>query len=170
MNQPGNQGHPDIPQGYAPHAGMQYPQAYPPQKQGIPGWGWALIGCGGLFVVFMIVSVLALAAIPLITSNTRDARMSEAEHLLGSARNLARVRYSKFGEPPHSLTGPYDRGGADVPEYELQGMYYQVEDRVTTPYPGYGGLTATPHYAGSDPTARMEFSWNTGESDLAWSP
>ena len=52
-----------------------------------------------LLIVVVIVGILALAAIPLITSNTRDARRAEGEQLLGSARDSARVEYAKSGAP-----------------------------------------------------------------------
>ena len=115
-----------------------------------------------LLIVVVIVGILALAAIPLITSNTRDARRAEGEQLLGSARDFCRVEYSKTSTPPTSLAAAGT--GAFV------GKYFQV-----TGAPGAGSgsfdasLSATPVAAGSsDGTGTMFFIWASGNSSISW--
>lgn len=111
-----------------------------------------------LLIVVVIVGILALAAIPLITSNTRDARRAEGEQLLGSARDWARVEYSKAGVVP----------GAPVAG-SFTGKYYAV-----TAAPGAGAapydatMVANPTSA-SDGIGTMHFAWASGQSSIAWS-
>lgn len=107
------------PQQYAPQYG-QYPY-YPPQKRGLPGWAWGLI-IGGI-VLFLIVPVMAVAAIPLMTSNTRDARRAEGEQLLNSARDASRVHYAKTGYAPARLSDFTD-------PYLFEGLYFAVDDNI----------------------------------------
>jgi type II secretory pathway pseudopilin PulG len=143
-------------------------QYYPPPKKGMPGWAWALIGCGGLFVVFIIVGILALAAIPLITANTRDARRAEGEHLMGSMRNHARVAYARTDTPPRTLMGDYDQGGSNVAPADLHGMYYSVRNSIGAPSDSRGELVCDPQESGSDGIGRMNFSWYDSAYDIRW--
>jgi hypothetical protein len=168
---PGDYGHvPDAgnhPPGYPPP--HQYdPQYGPPPRQGKPAWFWVLIGCGGLFAVFVIFAILALAAIPLITTNTQQARKSEGESMLGSMRNSARVAFMRNGEPPRTLTGDFIAGGAEVNPAELVGNFYEVEDRIGAPSPGYGALRARPLAGTYDPIGTMEFHWQDGTYSIDW--
>ena len=149
--------HPNMP----PQYGMQQMPYYPQQKQGMPGWAWALIICGLLFV-FMIVGIFALAAIPLITSNTRDARRAEGEQLLYGARDFARVEFSKMGKNPGSFSS------AGSPN-DFDGKYYSVDDRIQDLSREKARITATPTTA-SDGKGTLDFPWASGGGRVKWNP
>ncbi len=85
-----------------------------------------------LLIVVVIVGILALAAIPLITANTRDARRSEGEQLLGSMKNRVKVAYTKTGALAAQLTGEMGgtTNGCGVQSSELVGKYFSVTDSV----------------------------------------
>ena len=83
-----------------------------------------------LLIVVVIVGILALAAIPLITANTRDARRSEGEQLLGSMKNRVKVAYTKTTALPTLLTGEMTNGGCGVQTSELAGKYFNCTDAV----------------------------------------
>lgn len=149
--------------GALPQPGQQWPpQYYAPPKRGMPGWAWVLIGCGGLFVVFIIVGILALAAIPLITSNTRDARRAEGEQLMGSMRNHARVAYSKYGQPFDSLAD------AGITEDDRLGRYYAVNDEIGLEIPIHGEITCTPLESSTDGNGNMLFEWDSSAYQIHW--
>lgn len=158
-------GAPGMPPGYGP-PNMPPPYYGPPQKKGMPGWAWALI-IGGVFL-FLILPIMALAAIPLVTSNTSEAKQAEGEQLMGSLKNSARVVYAKTGIEPTRLTGPIGRGGAGcgVSPMELDGQYYRVEDRIHKPMAGTGELYAKPVTRGKEGTLR--FQYNGGEGKFTW--
>lgn len=154
--------------GAPPPPGQPWPQQYyPPPKQGMPGWAWVLIGCGGLAVVFIIVGILALAAIPLVTSNTRDARRAEGEQMMGTARNQARVAYSRTGRPVMTLTGDAQMGGAGVSAHDLIGRYYTVNDAIRSLGSDQAELSCVPNQS-TDGVGRTRFSWNQGGYDIRW--
>lgn len=166
---------PQQPAGYGapppqqPHYGAPpYGQYYPPPKKGMPGWAWALIGCGGLLAVFFIVGVLALAAIPLITTNTRDARRAEGEQLMAWMRNQAKVAYARMGTTPKTLMGDYDQGGSNVDPSQLQGTYFSVRDSIGAPSESHGELVCDPLQSPTDGTGRMNFSWDDFGYDIRW--
>jgi hypothetical protein len=163
------QGGQQIPEGQYMHAGMSPypPPPFPPQKSGMPTWGWVLIGCGGLFAVFLIVGILALAAIPLITTNTREARQAEGEQLLTSMRNRARVAYSRTSRPPVTLTGDASVGGAGMDYHELQGVYYTARDTIGAPSSSEGELYCDPIHSG-DGSGTMRFSWLDSRYMITW--
>lgn len=151
MNQPPNQppntppGYPQQPGGQQPYPQQgQYPQQgpypagpmpgmgpvpyyQPPQKKGFPVWAIVLIV---IVCMLPVCGIFGLAAIPLITSNTRDARRSEGEQLLGSLKNHVKVAYAKLGEVPPKLTGPMGHGGCGVQPSQLDGKYYRARDLV----------------------------------------
>jgi hypothetical protein len=154
---PGPQGPPQ--HGMAPMP--YYPQQ---QKQGMPAWAWVLIICGVGFAV-LIVGILALAAIPLITSNTRDARRAEGEHLMGSARGVARVEYSKTAQPPLRFS-QITSGSFSM--HDLQGKYFHVDDAIGSKPGDRGEITCTPQQSPKDGRGRMEFSWQDGNSQIFW--
>lgn len=162
---PPQHGAPGMPPGYGP-PNMPPPYYGPPQKKGMPGWAWGLI-IGGVFL-FLILPILALAAIPLITSNTAEARQAEGEQMLGSMKNFARVAFAKTGMAPTRLTGPIGSGGAGcgVSPAELEGLYYRVEDRVENPAAGTGELYAKPKTGGKEGSLR--FQYNGGEGKFTW--
>lgn len=142
------------------------PQGYymPPPKKGMPGWAIALIVVA--VFMFVVLPILALAAIPLITTNTSEARQAEGEHMLGSAKNMARVAYAKTGRVPMRLTGTIEMGGADMAPIELDGKYYRVEDRVGAPSSSEGELYATPK--NPDKTGTLRFQYAGGEGKFSW--
>jgi type II secretory pathway pseudopilin PulG len=155
------------PQGNYGQPGMApppYPQ-YPPPKKGLPWWAWLLIVGGIGFVCLMILGILALAAVPLITSNTRDARRSEGEQMLGSMRNQAKVAYAASRFPPVRLTGSRADGGCMVPPDQLAGKYFKVADQVGAPSASEGSLHASPNTTppgqgvGSDGQGELTFPW-----------
>lgn len=145
-------GHPQ--QGYQ----MGPPPYYPPPKRGFPAWAIVLIVCA---VALPIVGILGLAAIPLITSNTSDARRAEGEQMMGSARNMARVQFSKTNLVPRRLS---DCG---MDRFDREGMYYRVND----PIGGSGDtgiITCTPIQTTSDGQGKMTFAWNEGGGTITW--
>lgn len=71
-----------------------------------------------LLIVVVIVGILALAAIPLIASNTEEARSSEARAALGAMKDRARVVYQRAGAAPGNLTA------LGISTSELTGSYF----------------------------------------------
>lgn len=72
-----------------------------------------------LLIVVVIVGILALAAIPLISSNTEEARSSEARAALGALKDRARVVYQRT--PTASVT---TIAGLGISTQELTGTYF----------------------------------------------
>ena len=157
-------------QAYPPQYGMQQQPYYPQQKKGMPGWAWVLIICGVVFILCPIGGIFVLAAIPLVASNTKEARKAEGEQMMGMARDAARVEYSKTGSNPGTFS-------SFMSTFELSGIYYNIDDPirdVTTSGPaGFGGgykkaeITCTP-VTPSDGKGRCEFSWADGNSQIRW--
>lgn len=117
-----------------------------------------------LLIVVVIVGILALAAIPLITANTRDARRSEGEQILGSMKGQARVAYAKLNSAPATLTA------AGVASAERTGKYFTVGDGITSTTTT-GSLTATALAANSsDGSCTHLFNWSGGDGSFAWTP
>jgi prepilin-type N-terminal cleavage/methylation domain-containing protein len=112
-----------------------------------------------LLIVVVIVGILALAAIPLITSNTRDARRAEGEQLMGSARDATRVQYSKTGTAPALIS-------SFTPVAGFAGEYYTINDAITsTATDGTIGATAV---SASDGNGTINFQWASGNSSISW--
>jgi hypothetical protein len=157
--------------GYGPqqYQGMPQMPYYPPPKKGMPGWAIALIVVGVLF--FFIIPILALAAIPLLTSNTRDARRAEGEQMLGSLRGLVRITYAKQGTHTgiRTLTGSENIGGCGASPMELRGKYYVVRDNVESRMSG-ARLTCDPTTSQSDGSGHVDFEWSGGEGRYTWDP
>jgi prepilin-type N-terminal cleavage/methylation domain-containing protein len=110
-----------------------------------------------LLIVVVIVGILALAAIPLITSNTRDARRAEGEQLMGAARDHLRVQYSKTG----SATGlTLTSAGTNA----FDGEYFNV-DTYTAATPS---VLANAKSTG-DTDGTMNWDWASGNSSISWS-
>jgi len=120
-----------------------------------------------LLIVVVIVGILALAAIPLITSNTRDARRSEGEQMMGSMKGQARVAFAKNGAAPTTLVGPIDTGGSGVSAGELTGQYYTVTDAVAAGTGFDASISATANN-GTDGTGTHNFDWAGGNGDFVW--
>jgi len=84
-----------------------------------------------LLIVVVIVGILALAAIPLIASNTEEARSSEARAALGAMKDRARVVYQR------TPTATIDKASLGLGATELNGSYfsdasYTVDDATVT--------------------------------------
>lgn len=72
-----------------------------------------------LLIVVVIVGILALAAIPLISSNTEEARSSEARAALGALKDRARVVYQRTPNASVSTIA-----GLGISTTELTGTYF----------------------------------------------
>lgn len=71
-----------------------------------------------LLIVVVIVGILALAAIPLIASNTEEARSSEARAALGAMKDRARVVYQRTPNTTWTLAA------LGINTTELAGSYF----------------------------------------------
>ncbi len=71
-----------------------------------------------LLIVVVIVGILALAAIPLIASNTEEARSSEARASLGAMKDRARVVYQRSPNTTWTLAT------LGINATELSGSYF----------------------------------------------
>lgn len=71
-----------------------------------------------LLIVVVIVGILALAAIPLIASNTEEARSSEARAALGAMKDRARVVYQR------TPTATINKASLGLGTTELNGSYF----------------------------------------------
>lgn len=117
-----------------------------------------------LLIVVVIVGILALAAIPLFENNSRDARRSEADRLLGAARDYCRAEYAKTNNPAdvsagfatQQATGAFDGHYYDVDTFATSSTVAGMEASLTTD-------------TGVDGTGTMDFAWNSGVSTLTWS-
>lgn len=157
---------PGMPPGYQGMPQMPY---YPQPRKGFPTWAIVLIVVGVVFV--FIVPIMALAAIPLITTNTHEARRAEGEQLMGSLKGLARVTYAKLGrhQDIQTLTGPVGAGGCGASPMELAGRYYSVDDRVLATQRG-AKLTARPNIGTNGGNGYLEFDWAGGDGRYTWDP
>lgn len=122
-----------------------------------------------LLIVVVIVGILALAAIPLITSNTRDARRSEGEQMMGSMKGQARVAYAKRGIAPKTLTGAVESDGSGVNAAELVGQYWNVTNNITNTgnLPTDTGTIAVTS-KGTDKAGNHTFQWGGGSGSFSW--
>jgi hypothetical protein len=154
------QGPQQAPPGYGqpPQYAMQQQPYYPPKKKGLPGWAWGLII--GAVVLFCGFPVLGLLLVPLVTSNTREARRAEGEQLMGSARDLCRVQHQKAGTAPKRLSA-ISRPG------EFIGLYYQIDDAIESTST-QGKLHCSPMQSPSDGRGHIEFKWQDGSSSIRW--
>lgn len=116
-----------------------------------------------LLIVVVIVGILALAAIPLITSNTRDARRAEGEQLLGSQRDWARVEYSKTGSDA-TLVAAH---GALIAT-QWTGKYFTGTALTVGANPASNVKSSTG--SATDGTGTMTFAWQSGSGTITWNP
>ncbi|MEZ5992524.1 MAG: prepilin-type N-terminal cleavage/methylation domain-containing protein [Planctomycetota bacterium] len=118
-----------------------------------------------LLIVVVIVGILALAAIPLITSNTRDARRAEGEQLLGSARDALRVEYSKTNTAPATPFAP-----ASMTQTNFTGSYFKVDAAYGTAAGGFDQAVKAVGIAAGNPdgVGTMSFLWSSGNSTITW--
>lgn len=126
--QPGQQyPMPGAPYPGGPMPGMAPPYYQPPPEKGFPAWAIVLI----VFVCLLpFCGVFGLAAIPLVTANTRDARRSEGEQMLGSMKNRVKVAFVKLNAVPPRLVGDIGAGGCGAHSAELEGKYFDVRDSI----------------------------------------
>ena len=117
-----------------------------------------------LLIVVVIIGILALAAIPLVLNNTRDARRAEGEQLLGAARDFCRTEYAKTGSAANvsaAFTTQIGTGG-------FSGNYFQVTGFSDTS--GVAGMDASVSTnASPDGTGTMDFTWESGAAAFTWS-
>ncbi|MCC6150947.1 MAG: prepilin-type N-terminal cleavage/methylation domain-containing protein [Planctomycetes bacterium] len=71
-----------------------------------------------LLIVVSVVGVLSLAAVPLLASNTRDARSSEARAALGVMKDRGRAVYQRNKTVPRNLNA------LGIKTSELKGTYF----------------------------------------------
>ena len=118
-----------------------------------------------LLIVVVIVGILALAAIPLITSNARDARRAEGEQMMGSMRGQARVAFAKLGAAPATLNP-----ASNVKAEELAGKYFNITNTIASAGSGATATgTITAVSKGSDGTGAITFTWSGGDGTFSWS-
>lgn len=111
------------------------------------------------FVVGSVATILIGGAVPLITSGTRNAPLSEGYMLGVGARDQLRVRYSKDRRIPWLL----DSTSNHTCE-EFTGRYYATLNLVSYEGPGQAAVyvvTDTDDYQ----TLRIRFRYESGESD-----
>lgn len=115
-----------------------------------------------LLIVVVIVGILALAAIPLITSNTRDARRAEGTQLMQSARDWCRTTYAKKGTFDAEAVAAF---GVEHATNQWKGNYYSVDN--TPPTDAAPKILSTAVNKG-DKNGTLTFNWGSGESDIVW--
>jgi len=146
--------YPQQPGAYPQQPGMQpVPYFGPPQKKGFPTWAVLLIV---VVCMFPVCGFVGLAAIPLITVNTRDARRIEGEELLVAMKNRVKVAYARTMSRPSTLTGDFDMGGCEVNQSEMEGLYFRVRDSVAHSGPN-ARLSCNPIENPSDGTGHIDF-------------
>lgn len=77
-----------------------------------------------LLIVVVIIGILALAAIPLISANTNEAKSSEARAALGTIKDRLRVKYIQNNNAVNTSWTIADL----VNTTELTGKYYGAGD------------------------------------------
>ena len=157
------------------YAGQPWPPGvYPqqlPTRSGLSTGAKVAIGLAiALPVGIVFLGILALAAVPLITHNARDARRAEAEVMMGSFRSQVRAVSARIADPSVivTLTGsPAPVGtGCNVLPHELQGKYYIIQDELITS-PMECTIVALP-LVGSDGAGSHSFAWSGGEGRYTW--
>jgi prepilin-type N-terminal cleavage/methylation domain-containing protein len=116
-----------------------------------------------ILIVVIIVGILSLAAIPLVTSNTRDARRSEGEQMLGASRDFCRTEYAKTGNTADVSIA----FTAQVATGDWTGEYFNV----TTFNPASAVYDANVQTnATADGQGTLDFAWDSGQSQFTWAP
>ena len=125
-----------------------------------------------LLIVVVIVGILALAAIPLITNNARDARRAEGEQMMGSMKSQVRTTYARTGNSGNitQLSGPvFPTGtGCNVTPTELNGKYFTMQDGVLTTALDF--TLTTDANNGTDGTGTLVATWSGGDGNFSWPP
>jgi prepilin-type N-terminal cleavage/methylation domain-containing protein len=118
-----------------------------------------------VLIVVIIVGILSLAAMPLITNNTRDARRAEGEQMMGCARDYCRAEYSKTGNAADVTAG----FTAQAASGNFTGEYFAVATYSETS--SVAGMDASVQTnAAPDGTGTLDFSWESGKSQFTWTP
>lgn len=116
-------------------------------------------------ITVVMVGILALAAIPIVSSNSVSARRSEGEQLLGAARDICRTEYARTG---NSATVAVEFN-AQVAAGGLTGKYFKVQGYSDTS--SVGGMDANVSTdTTSDGTGTLDFAWESGQSTFTWTP
>jgi len=112
-----------------------------------------------------MVGILALAAVPILIQNTRDARRAEGEQLLGAARDVCRAEYARSGSAATvaaEFTKQVAAGGLD-------GKYFKIETFGDTS--SVGGMDAFVRTdSAADGTGTLDFTWESGQAQFTWTP
>ena len=118
-----------------------------------------------LLIVVVIIGILALAAIPLITANTQEAKAGEAKAALGTIKDRMRVYYVQNNNALGAATIV-----TYIPQFavELSGEYYASTDysipAAAVANPGGVELQADGSVGQSRPQVNYVFSVITGKS------
>lgn len=166
QNQPpqGQPQPPMPPQGQYQGAPQQYGQqpyyGPPPKKSNLA----LILILVGVFVFIPMVGCLGLAAIPLITENTSDARRAEGDAIAGMVKTQLRTLYSKSGKiPSRSDTEVAQILSGAVGEYiasvEYEGQPRPGDSRFSQG--GTGKITVTMK-SSADGVLVLEFDYRSG--------
>jgi len=120
-----------------------------------------------LVAVVGVLFLLWLAAPCTVVSNTREARRSEGEQLLGSARDYCRVEWSRTGdiEKVREMLTTEVRAGT------FSGKYFSVAPELKqTPQGGVLHTAPGVESVHDDGIGYVEFAWETAEWTLKWEP
>ncbi|MCB9894812.1 MAG: prepilin-type N-terminal cleavage/methylation domain-containing protein [Planctomycetes bacterium] len=116
-----------------------------------------------LLIVVVIVGILALAAIPLVTNSTRDARRAEGEQMMGAARDFCRAEYAKTGNTSDVATA----FGVQAANGAFSGQYYSVASfSASSTVAGMDASVQT--NVAADGQGRMDFTWESGTAAFSW--
>lgn len=95
-----------------------------------------------------------------------EAKRSEAEQLMGSARNQCRVHYSKTAIEPKLLS---DTMNGVTLEDAFGGVYFSLRDKVyKKPDMSRGAIVAEPNEDDSLGWGVLYFNYSNGDSDIEW--
>lgn len=111
----------------------------------------------------VIALVLLILGLPLVTSSGGDGRRAEGDQLLGSARDFARVEYSKSGEFGNVQESFQQR----VANGEFEGCYYSLGSIVVPIGKDRARIYVYPTHPGERP-GYIEFEWRSGNSEIHW--
>ncbi len=100
-----------------------------------------------LLIVVVIVGILSVAAIPVIASNTQEARSSEARAALGALKDRARAVYSRTNTAPINMTA------LGVGSTELRGSYFNNANYTLAGTVTAWRATCNGVYTGASPTS-----------------
>lgn len=114
-----------------------------------------------LLIVMTIISILGMVSVPMVTANTQEARQAEAETLLGTMRNVARIEYTRRGSAPKKFTDCGIRGK------ERKGEYFKVQNKIAGSNIRDARIRAI-SLDGNKVRGDMHFTWSSGVADIVW--